>query len=150
MKNRLPLFGLLVLFLAACAKPQALQYKGVDRVFLGSVDSKGPQLGVGVKLYNPNDYPMILKKGDLEAYINGRPAGKADLLSATTVPARDTFVLPVTVSLDASNLLGNALDMLTQKDVLVRLDGTVRAGRGNSGIAVPVRVRYEGRQKIKF
>ncbi len=150
MKKLLYAVTAVALTAASCAKPQALQYKGVDRVFLGAVDSRGPQLGLDIKLYNPNDYPMTLKNGDLQAYINGRPAGKADLLSATTVPARDSFSLPVTVAINTSNLLGNALDVLTQKDVLVRLDGTVRAGKGNGGFSVPVRVRYEGRQKIKF
>lgn len=150
MKNSLLAFGFLILLFASCARPQALQYRGVDRVFLGSVNSSGLQLGVDVRLYNPNEYDLFLRGADLKAYINGRPAGKADLLSSTSVPARDTFSLPVTVALDASNLLGNAIDVLTQRDVLVRLEGTVRAGRGSKGIALPVRVRYEGRQKVKF
>jgi LEA14-like dessication related protein len=149
MKTRLlAFFALVVIGLGSCARPQALQYKGVDRVFLGSVSTTGLQLGMDLKLFNPNNYDMLLKGADLNAFINGRPAGKANLLSSTTVPANDSFTLPVTIGLDVSNILGNALDILTQKEVGVRLEGTVRAGKGN--FAVPVKVRYEGRQKIKF
>ncbi|RYD53404.1 MAG: hypothetical protein EOP52_04530 [Sphingobacteriales bacterium] len=148
MRNIRLLLAAFVFLMASCARPVALQYKGVDRVFLGSVNAKGLQLGVDLKLYNPNSFPMMLKNADLQAFINNRPAGTANLLSSQEVPALDTFILPVTISLDASNLLGNAVDLLTQKEVLVKMEGTVRAGRG--GITVPLQVRYEGKQKVKF
>lgn len=138
----------LSLFFAACATPAPLQYKGVDRVFLGSVSTQGLQLGLDLKLYNPNAFSMDFRDADLQAFINSRPAGKAKMISSQTVPATDTFILPVTISLDVANILGNALDMLTQKDVMVKLEGTVRAGKG--GFTVPVRIHYEGRQKLKF
>ena len=134
--------------LASCARPAALQYKGVDRVFIGSASTKGLQLGLDLKLYNPNDYAMTFRDADLKAFINSRPAGSAQMLSSQEVPARDTFILPVTIALDINNVLGNAVDLLTQREVNVKLEGTVRAGKG--GFTLPVRVRYEGRQKLQF
>ncbi len=148
MKKAYSFLLFLSLLLASCASPAPLQYKGVDRVFLGSVSTQGLQLGLDLKLYNPNAFSLVLRDADLQAFINSRPAGKAKMLSDQTVPARDTFTLPVTVSLDVANILGNALDMLTQKDVMVKLEGTVHAGKG--GFVLPVRVHYEGRQKLKF
>ncbi len=149
MKN-INLTGLfaLIIFLASCARPKALQYTGVDRVFIGSVSTQGLQLGLDLKLYNPNAYSMTFKDADLKAYINSRPAGTAKMLSAMEVPALDTFMLPVAISLDINNILGNAVDLITQREVAIKLEGTVRAGKG--GFVVPVRVQYEGRQKIKF
>lgn len=144
-------FYILVAFLitlASCARPVALQYQGVDRVFIGSISTKGLQLGLDLKLYNPNPFAMTFKSADLDAYINSRPAGSARMLSSQEVPARDTFILPVTISLDVNNVLGNAVDILTQRDVAVKMEGTVRASKG--GFTVPVKVRYEGRQKLKF
>ena len=141
---------LVFLFLLSCARPQALQYKGIDRVSLGSVGTQGLQLAFDVKLYNPNPYALRLVGADLDAYINSRLAGKAGLLSSQDVPATDTFILPISVSLDAANLLGNAIDLLTQKEVMVKLDGKVRAGKAKGGPVLPVRVRYEGRQKVQF
>lgn len=146
--SALPL--LCFLFLLSCARPQALQYKGIDRVSLGSVGMEGLKLAFDVKFYNPNPFALRLKDGDLSTYINSRFAGKAELLSSQEVPALDSFVMPIAVSLDAANLLGNAIDMLTQKEVMVKLDGRVRAGRLKGGPMLPVRVRYEGRQKVKF
>ncbi len=151
MKKIFPGLPLLFfLFLLSCARPQALQYNGIDRVSLGSVGTQGLQLAFDVKLYNPNPYALRLVGGNLDAYINSRFAGKAELLSSQDVPAADTFLLPISVSLDAANLLGNAVDLLTQKEVLVKLDGRVRAGKKKGGPVLPVRVRYEGRQKVKF
>ncbi len=148
-KNSFYLFiASLIITLASCATPAALQYKGVDRVFLGSVSTKGLQLGLDLKFYNPNPFSMTFKDADLNAYINSRPAGSARMLSSQTVPAQDTFILPVTIGLDVSNVLGNAVDILTQRDVAVKLEGTVRASKG--GFTLPVKVRYEGRQKLKF
>lgn len=147
IKRLLFLFAVTFVF-ASCARPVALQYQGVDRVFLGSVSTKGLQLGVDLKLYNPNDFSMTFRDADLKAFINSRPAGSAKMLSSQDVPARDTFILPVTIALDISNVLGNAVDILTQRDVNVKLEGTVRASKG--GFVLPVKIRYEGKQKIKF
>ena len=144
----LPLLGFL--FLLSCARPQALQYKGIDRVSLGSVGTQGLKLAFDVKLYNPNTYALRLVGGNMDAYINSRFAGKAELMSSQDIPALDSFVMPIAVSLDAANLLGNAVDLLTQKEVMVKLDGRVRAGKRKGGPVLPVRVRYEGRQKVQF
>lgn len=138
----------LLITLASCARPVALEYKGVDRVFIGSVSNKGLQLGLDLKLYNPNPFSMTFKDANLNAFINSRPAGSAQMLSSQEVPARDTFILPVTISLDVNNVLGNAVDILTQRDVNIKMEGTVRASKG--GFTLPVKVRYEGRQKLKF
>ena len=63
---------------------------------------------------------------------------------------RGGFLLPLAITADLQSLVSNAFSLLTNnnKEVLVRLQGNVRAGRGGVFIGVPV--RYEGKQRIRF
>ena len=64
------------------------------------------------------------------------------------VPAKDTFLLPVSVAVDLKRIFPNALTFLANQEVNVRLEGSVKVGKG--GIYIRVPVNYQGRQQIKF
>ena len=134
--------------LLGCARPKALVYQDVRSFRVHKADLQQVTIVLELQFYNPNNYGLSLKNGDLDAYFNEKYLGKATLEERTAIPARDTFLLPVTVTTDPGNLLANALELLTAqgKEVLVRLQGTVYAGKGGVFIGVPV--RYEGGQRI--
>ena len=140
--------GLLFTMLSSCSQPKALVYQDLRNFRVHQVDLQQATIVLDLQFYNPNGYGLSLKNGDLDAYFNDKYLGKATLDERTAIPARDTFLLPVTVTADLRNLITNALDLLTtkNKDVLVRLQGTVRAGKGGIFISVPM--HYEGRQRI--
>jgi LEA14-like dessication related protein len=142
--------GIILLFCLGCMQPKALVYQDVRNFRVQKVDLQEATIVLDLLFYNPNNYGLSLKNGDLDAYFNDKYLGKATLDERTAIPARDTFLLPVSVTADLRSLITNALELLTRKnlDVLVRLQGKLRAGK--SGIFIGVPVHYEGRQRINL
>ena len=139
-----------MLTLFSCSQPKALVYQDVTNFRVQQVSLQQVTVVLDMRFYNPNDYGLSLKNGDLDAYFNDKYLGKATLDERIAIPAHDTFLLPISVTANIGSILSNALDLLTSKasDVLVRLQGTVHAGSGGIFISVPV--RYEGRQRLRF
>lgn len=130
--------------MSSCANPRSLEYQDVKNFQLYEL-SLHPQIGMDVQLYNPNDYEMTLKSADIKVYINDKLIGTTNLVSSYSVPANDTFLLPVKMTTDLSGIFSNALAILANKNVSVRLDGYIKAGRR---IFINVPIHYSGKQKL--
>lgn len=147
MKN-LRLLAPVLLLLASCAKPQNLVYKRVSNFYVSALGVNRTGIGADVVLYNPNRYPLDIKDADLDLFLNNRPAGKAVLDKRVSIPAKDSVAVPIEVESNLGDLVNAGLQLLKGPEVTVRLNGTVRAGRG--GVFVRVPIRYEGKQKLKL
>lgn len=143
-------FLLLALALFSCSSPKALVYKDLSSVRIQNFTLERAVIVANLRFYNPNGYGLSLKNGDMDAYINDKYLGKATVDERVAVPANGEFVLPVTIDVNMMHMLKDAFDLLSlQKgDVLVRLQGNIRAGKG--GIYKRVPVNYEGKQKIQL
>jgi LEA14-like dessication related protein len=154
MKRQTNILFLVLMLVAAlfssCSQPKSLVYQDVRNFRIHKVDLQRATIVLDLQFYNPNNYGLSLKNGDLDAYLNNRYLGKASLDERVSVPASDTFILPVSITADLTSIVTNAIDLLTSKnnDVLVRLQGNIRAGKGGVFIGVPV--KYEGRQRISL
>ena len=89
---------------------------------------------------------MKLKYGEMSVYLNNRFLGKTILDTMTLIPARDSFSIPVSMKVDMKQVYSNALDILLNHEVNIRLDGFAKLGKG--GIFFDVPIKYEGKQKI--
>jgi LEA14-like dessication related protein len=152
LSKRLQVFIAVALLsiLTACSQPKALVYQNVQHIRVQQVNLQQATLVVDLQFYNPNNYGLSLKNGDLDAWFNNNYLGKATLDERTIVPAHNTFILPVTITAELKNIVSNAIDLLTHQssDVLVRLQGMVKAGKG--GIFINVPIQYEGQQQIRL
>lgn len=139
-----------VILLQGCSKPKALEYRDFKGARLHSASLQQATVILELEFYNPNHYGLSLKNGDIDAYLNGKFVGKATLDESVSVPAHDTFTMPVTIVASLGSLLSNAMGLMTKKEqeLPVRLEGMIRAGKG--GVFVPVKVRYEGVQRIQL
>lgn len=137
-----------VLLAASCTKPQNLVYKGVSNFYVSALGVNRTAIGADVMLYNPNKYPLDIKDADLDLFLNNRPAGKAVLDQRVSIPARDSVAVPVEVDASLGNIVNAGFQLLKNPEVMVKLNGTVKAGRG--GVFVRVPIRYEGKQKLKL
>ncbi|MEO6831587.1 MAG: LEA type 2 family protein [Chitinophagaceae bacterium] len=140
--------GLVLLSLVSCAQPKPLVYRDLQNFRVQSLNLQQATMVLDLQFYNPNNYGLTLKDGDIDAYFNNKFVGKASLAGRSSIPAKDTFTTPVIVTTSLQSLVANALELLTAGDkvVLIRLQGSVRAGKGNIYFRVPV--NYEGRQTI--
>lgn len=138
----------LSLMILSCSRPKELVYKDTRNFRVHKVGFQNTTLVMDLRYYNPNSFGMQLKDGDVDVYLNSSYLGKGRLDERTAVPPRDTFLIPVSVDVDMSRLFSNALTLLTQKDVDVKLEGTVKVGKG--GVFMRLPIRYIGKQRIEI
>lgn len=104
-------------------------------------------LGMQVTMYNPNKYGITLKQGDIDVYADGLLLGKLILNEKSRIPKRDTFSLPLLLSIDVLKVLPKSYQLLTAKQITLKLNGVMKAGK--YGLYVRMPVLYEGKQNIK-
>ncbi len=143
------LFTILLFCLGiACKTPQIPAYQAFDNFQLQKVGMGESVVSADLKYYNPNSYPLQLKRADLAISIDGKPVGTTALDTLIEIPKLDTFYVPVKMRVDMKQLLSNALSMLLSDGIDVKVSGTIKMGR--SGVFFNVPVNYEGRQEIKW
>ncbi len=137
-----------IMMMTGCAKPKDLQYKGIQNIRINSVSFSKTQLGADIKFYNPNGYPMVLKEAVADVFVENKLIGNVRLDNTFHVPKRDTFLLPVLLDANLGGVLGNLVQALGNKEVMVKFTGVVKAGR--NGIFVTIPINYEGKQKLNL
>jgi hypothetical protein len=89
---------------------------------------------------------MQLKTAQVDVFFNEKFVGHSVLDTLINIPKADTFLIPVSMDVKLKNLLSNAAQLLLNPDVMVKLNGNAKIGRG--GIFVNVPINYEGKQRI--
>ncbi len=142
----LPLLGLLAVLMVGCSRPIVPEYRSIENFRVNSVGAGESAISADLKYYNPNNFTLKLKYGETDVYLNNRLVGKTILDTLTVIPARDSFLIPVSMKVDMKQVYANALDILLTKEVLIKLDGFAKMGKG--GIFFNLPIKYEGKQKI--
>ena len=132
--------------LQSCSRPLAPEYGGVEHLRVNSLGVGSSAVSADLKYYNPNNFTLKLKKGTVDVYMNNRFLGKTILDTLTAIPARDSFLIPVSMKVDMKQIYANALDILLSNEVNIRLDGFAKMGKGGFYFDLPI--KYEGRQKL--
>jgi Conserved secreted protein len=133
-----------VAMIASCANPKDLVYQDVKNFHVMTL-SLQPEVGMDIQFYNPNTKGVTLKSANIDVYINNNLIGKSNLQGSFAVPAADTFLLPVKLKADLRSLFKNAYSLLANRTVDVKLQGSVKAGKG---VFVNIPIHYEGKQKL--
>ena len=137
-----------LLMAASCRKAEAPEYYGFQDIRVGKVEGNKTTLSTTLKFYNPNPYSLQLKRAEVDVKLNSIPSGHSLLDSTIFIPGKDTFYVPVSMQVDLSSILSNALSLLLNKDkqVNVTLDGRVKLKRGIVSFSRPF--HYEGKQDL--
>lgn len=114
---------------------------------LASLGIKESTIKTDLYYYNPNSFRLSLKTADLDVFINDRYAGHSLLDTLVHVPARDTFFVPVSVKVDMKNVFPNALSLLMNDSIDLRVEGKMKVGK--AGIFVNIPVKYQEKQAIR-
>ena len=132
----------------SCKQPQAPQYAGITNFKVSTLGLGESVVSADLKYFNPNNYSMKLKYGELNVYVNSRFIGKTLLDTLTAIPANDSFLIPVSMKVDMKQIYSNALDILLSREADIKLDGFAKLGK--AGLYFNVPINYEGKQKIEI
>lgn len=142
------LYYVLILTILSCASPKALEYKTYHNFSIQKLGFNVSTITLDLEYYNPNNYGMQLKNSDLDIFIDGNLLGHSSFDTLITIPRKNTFILPIKFDVDMQNIFKNAWSTLIGKEVLVKLSGKLRIGKGNIFMSLPV--NYESKETFSL
>jgi LEA14-like dessication related protein len=148
MKTSLWIFVFVTMAFLSCSSPKALEYKTYHNFSVESLGFNNSTVSLNLEYYNPNNFGMQLKNTDLDIFINGNLLGHSTTDTLINIPRRDTFLVPVKFKVDMRNVFKNAWNTFLGKEVLVRLSGKVKVGKGNMFMSFPI--NYETKQTFSM
>ena len=147
--KKLFLYSLLVCGLAgiiSCGKPKPPEYIDFGNVRVQKLGMSESMVGVDVKFYNPNPFNIQLRSADFDVFFNDKFVGHSTLDSLIKIPKLYTFYIPVDMKVNIKDLMKNAVQLLLNPEVAIKVKGNAKVGKG--GIFKNFPVDYEGKQKV--
>ncbi len=141
------LYLLLIFMVVSCSKPQGFDYRDIRNFKVEKLGFEKSTISMDLIYYNPNNFGVQLRKVDCDVYIDEKYLGKYQLDTLMSIPKKAEFVLPSRMEVDMKNIFKNTFSVLFGKEVLVKVKGTTRVGKGSIFLNVPV--NYEGRHKFE-
>ena len=138
LRCTLALVVLVTLFLSSCQKPKDLIFKEFKNLKVDQLSFSGAALNVDLVYYNPNNFGLQLSRTDVDIFVDSTFLGHSTQNIQVAVPRRDNFTIPLKVDLDVKNLLKNGVTSLFNKDVKVRVLGSVKLGKAGVYKTFPV------------
>ena len=129
---------ILVMFLPSCREPKSLEFKEFKNLSVDKLSFAGAALKVDLVYYNPNNFSLQLNRTDLDIFIDSTFLGHSSQDIQVAIPKRDIFTIPLKLDLDVKNLLKNGITSLLNKDVSVRVLGSVKVGKAGIYKSFPV------------
>ena len=134
----LSLLVILMMFLPSCREPKSLEFKEFKNLSVDKLSFAGAALKVDLVYYNPNNFSLQLNRTDLDIFIDSTFLGHSSQDIQVAIPKRDIFTIPLKLDLDVKNLLKNGITSLLNKDVSVRVLGSVKVGKAGIYKSFPV------------
>jgi hypothetical protein len=132
----------------SCQAPKDLVFREVQNVSFQKIGFAGTILKVDMVYYNPNNFGLQLSRTDLDLFIDSTFLGHSLQDIQVAIPKRDIFVLPLSINLDMKNLLKNGIISMFNKEIKLRLLGSVKVGK--AGVYKTFKVDYTTIQNFSF
>ena len=116
------------ILLNACSSFKEVEFKGVEKVSFGKQDQSNIPLIFDVRINNPNQFNIILKKGNVDVFLNDQFIGKSYLSKKIVVKKQtdQTYPLEIKTSFSAlSKAALSSLGILLGKKLVLKIDGKI-------------------------
>ena len=148
IKTSLPFFLLLTILLVSCSTPKELEYRDFRNFSIQKIGFSTSSAKMDMIYYNPNGFGLELKRTELDIFVNGVLLGHSSQEYQITIPKKEQFIIPITMDIDMKNLIKNSLTTLFNKEVNVKVTGSIKIGKANVFVSFPV--NYEGVHAVDF
>lgn len=136
----------LIAMTAACTKPKDLEFIDIGNIHLIKMGLTQSEVGLDVRLYNPNNQRVQLKDAATKVYVNSTYIGDTRMDSTVMVPRRDTFSVPLVLSLNTLSGISKIAQSLSDSMVNVKVEGSVKMGK--AGVFKSFPVKYDKMQLV--
>ena len=132
------LIAVLIMILPSCREPKSLEFREFKNLSVDKLSFAGAALKIDLVYYNPNNFSLQLNRTDLDIFIDSTFLGHSSQDIQVAIPKRRDFTIPLQVDLDVKNLLKNGITSLLNKNVSVRVLGSVKVGKAGIYKSFPV------------
>jgi LEA14-like dessication related protein len=139
---------LLLSFFTACRKPEPVSFAGYKNVRFSNEGFVTGIIRMDVAFYNPNSFPMKIKETTLQLLIDGHPLGEIIQDSVSQMPAKDTFLMPVSLKVNLVNLVQKVLSTSQQDSILLQAKGSCKIGK--AGVFRKLPLKYQSKEVLKM
>ena len=119
---------------------------GIENAQVSRFGLKESTLKLNLHYFNPNNFRVSLKEAQGEVWLDSISLGRFVIDTLIHIPANADFRLPVKLKMDMGQVFQNMAALLFKKEILVKIEGIAKIGRGALFIRYPI--RYQGKQKI--
>lgn len=144
MFRLLPLF---LLLLAGCAKVKDPEFRRVDNFHLKNFGLQNAVIAFNVTYFNPNNFGVTVKEAEADVYVDSIYLGKFIQDSSIAVKKNGEFSIPLSGSVMLQPVLNLNLQELSQREVLLKANGSVKVGK--AGIFVTKPFTYNRKHSIQ-
>jgi LEA14-like dessication related protein len=130
---------LLVLIVSSCASIKDPELVSIENVRLQRFGLKESAVKVDLHYHNPNKFRIKLKKAEGEAWADGNKLGQFNIDTLIHIPASGDFILPIVLNMDMKNFLGNMALLISNKPIMLKVDGKARVGKSLIYVDYPLK-----------
>ena len=134
--------------LSSCHSFQPLQFRRIQNLKVSKWDFSHPVVTADVVYYNPNSFGFEFKGANVDLHLDSLWLGHTDLDTTIRVNPHSEFTVPLPIQLDLQRLLKNGLQTYLNRQVDVKVDGTVKGSK--AGIPRKFPIHYEGMQQLNL
>lgn len=129
---------------------QSPEFRKVANVRVAKVSGKEAVLNGDAFFYNPNKASMLLRKVEIDVFMDGKRIGVINQALKTKIPGQAEFKVPVDATFDVGDigLLNGLMSILGGKKMKVHYVGKIKLRIYGVPVAVPV--DYEDEIKLRF
>ncbi len=147
MKKILP-FLFAISFLVSGCKIQPVIPTGVENIRFGAIDPiKGNvAVNMGLKINNPNTFPITIYALELQITVDGIALGKVSIADKFKIEKNTEAVYPVTANATLTDIIHSIpkiITAITKKESNVAVSGFIRVGSGIFKHTFPVNVNQQ-------
>ncbi|MCC7031133.1 MAG: LEA type 2 family protein [Chitinophagaceae bacterium] len=129
-----------VLQSGGCNNVKELEYRGISKTTLQTLNLSNAELLIGLDYFNPNNFGLDIKETNLSVYLNDKFIALADQPSKTQIPKSALFTFPVVARFDPIKVLGFAFANIFSKKVKLTLQGSAKIGKQGVYLKVPLNI----------
>jgi len=130
-----------VVFLTSCFDYEDVDFQGVQNVGLEDRSGGTVTVRIDMKVNNPNNYNIKIKKSSLDVFVNGSKVGKTKMKNNIVLKKNTQDVYPLYLTLNEKDLKGSALasiGSILTGSMKVRIKGDIKARVYGIGKKFPI------------
>jgi LEA14-like dessication related protein len=136
----------MVIILSSCATMKEPEFRQIEQLKLKSFSFETSTLTMSLHYYNPNKSGLKLKNAEGDAWADEQFLGHFTIDTLVNIAPHSEFNIPVNMQVVTGSLLKTSLLSLGNREILFRVEGKAKIGKGSFFIRYPI--RYQGTQRL--